>query len=92
MTYAASLVMALSMLLLFVKFIRIPLWLSRLFVQISPLMFGVYIIQEGTGIGRYLFILPERVLAETTSLHPLLVVLLHAGAAFQRASAAPDCL
>ena len=69
-----SLIMAIGALLFFHKFVHVPEAVGRIVSKISPLMFGIYIIHEGTGIGRQLYTIPERWLANHTNLSPLIIV------------------
>ena len=75
--------MAIAMLLFFKKYVHVPTTLERIVTRISPLMFGVYVIHEGTGeIGRLLYTLPEAWLAAHTQLHPMGIVFICAALTF----------
>lgn len=70
-----SVVMAIGALIFFHKYIHVKQVVGRIVCKMAPLMFGVYIIHEGTGIGRQLYTIPERWLALHSNLNPLLIVL-----------------
>lgn len=40
----------------------------------TPLMFGVYMMHEGTEVGRMLYIIPQHYMLSSTSLSPLLII------------------
>lgn len=73
-----SVLMAIALLLFFVKKVKVPDLLAKCIVKIAPLMFGVYIIHEGTGIGRKLFTIPQAWMAGHASLSPLIIVFISA--------------
>lgn len=56
--------MAIAMLALFEKFLKVPAWLGRLCVWISPSMFGVYLLHGPTSFGKYFHRVPLRFLVE----------------------------
>ena len=71
-----SVLMGISMLLLFVNFVKLPKIHALVVAKLAPLMFGVYIIHEGTSLRRQLYIVPERYLSVNTSLQQLIIVIL----------------
>ena len=77
-----SIIMAIVVLLFFVKFVHLPRFISAIVEKIAPLMFGVYILQEGTFIGRDFFIIPETWLAGHTRLNMMFIVFVSAGFTF----------
>ena len=52
--------MAIAMLLLFEKFVRVPRWLGRVCVWAAPSMFAIYLIHNTTSFGRFFFLMPLR--------------------------------
>jgi len=66
--------MAIAVMLAFIKWVRIPHWLCKIVAFISPAMFGVYLLHGATGFGNYLYLIPERWLAESTTLSPVVIV------------------
>jgi len=66
--------MAIAMLLLFSKFVKVPQWLSRIVIRISPLMFGVYIIHDTTTFGRQIYRIPQEWMAANFGWHPLAII------------------
>jgi len=66
--------MAIAMLLLFAKFVKVPQWLSRIVIRIAPLMFGVYIIHDTTTFGRQIYRLPQEWMAANLGWHPLAII------------------
>ena len=69
-----SIVIAVALLLLFVKFVHIPAWLSRVTSAIAPLMFGVYVIHEGTFVGRKLFVIVQEKILTFVNMHEFLPI------------------
>ena len=68
-----SVLMAIAAFLFFYKYVRLPEWVNAIARKISPLMFGVYLMHEATGVGRMLYILPQR-WASSLQLHPVLII------------------
>ena len=69
-----SMVMGIAVVLFFVKYVRIRPAVSKIVERIAPLMFGVYIIHEGTGIGRCLYRIPQSWLIAHTDMNPVAIV------------------
>lgn len=67
-------VMAVAVLLLFAKFVRINGWLAHVVGTVAPLMFGVYVIHSGMDIGWNLLFLPEAWMVEHSALKPVAIV------------------
>ena len=76
-----TVIMAFSLLLLFVYYIRLPKWCGRWAAKISPLMFGVYLCHATTSFGGQFYRL-EGWLIDRFALHGFFAVLLTAGAVF----------
>lgn len=70
--------MAIAMLLLFEKFIRVPQWLGRVCVWAAPSMFGVYLLHEVSSYGKLFHRVPAQYLTDHFALPPALVVFLSA--------------
>lgn len=65
--------MAIAMFLLFHNFLKIPKIVGAMAQKMAPLMFGVYIIHEATGIGRMIYKLPQQ-WAANSNVHPILII------------------
>lgn len=84
-SYAAPHVVAMSiiMFLLFKDRYSIPCWLQRVSELCAPSMFGVYLCHTScTSFGRFLFIIPQRWLRDTYSLHPFVIIVCSAAVCF----------
>lgn len=74
--------MVLAMLLVFVRYVRVPDGLGKLVCMISPSMFAVYLIHDVTSFGRLLYRIPQHWLLDHTAIHPIFIVLLTAMTTF----------
>lgn len=74
--------MALAMLLVFVKFVRVSESIGRFVGWISPSMFAVYLIHNVASFGPSLYQVPQRWLLDHTAIHPILIVFLTAMTTF----------
>lgn len=74
--------MAVAMLILFAKFIKIPKSIGVIVNFLAPSMFGIYLCHDATLYGPLLYRLPEEWLLQHTGLHPAGVVALAACVAF----------
>lgn len=70
--------MAIAMLLLFEKFVRIPRWLGRVCVWAAPSMFGVYLLHEVSSYGKLFHRAPAQYLIDHFALPPTLIIFLSA--------------
>lgn len=70
--------MALTVLYLFVHYVKIPNKLSKIVTVCSPAMFGIYLLHEVTSFGRKLYTIPEQWLSSYTNIHPCFIVLISA--------------
>lgn len=66
-TYLAPYViaMAIAVLIVFERYVRIPSWLGRLGVLAAPSMFGVYLLHETTSFGREFFRRPYGIFVDS---------------------------
>lgn len=53
-----TIVMAIAMLLLFEKYVRVPNWLEKVCVWAAPSMFGVYLLHDVTSFGKMFYRAP----------------------------------
>lgn len=74
--------MAIAMLLLFEKFVRVPQWLGRVCVWAAPSMFGVYLLHEVSSYGKLFHRVPGQYLTDHFALPPALVIFLSAAVCF----------
>lgn len=76
-----TVLMAFSLLLLFVCHVRLPDWIGRLAIKISPLLFGVYLCHAATSFGARFYDF-EGWLVDSLHLHGFFAVLLTAAFVF----------
>ncbi len=77
-TYDAPFVwiMAIAMLLIFVKYVRMPEWLNKVAAFVGPSTFGMYLLHDTTSFGRLIYQIPEQYLETNTTLHPTLIIII----------------
>ena len=76
-----TIAMAIAMLVLFEKFIKVPAWLGRLCVWMAPSMFGVYLLHGPTSFGKLFHCVPLQFLVER-GFSPELAIVIAAVACF----------
>lgn len=71
-------IMAISMLLIFVWYVKLPAWIARVCAFCAPSMFSVYLIHEANPWGHDMIMRIEQWLSSVPHMHPSGVVLLAA--------------
>lgn len=68
-------IMALTVLVFFVKFVKVPIAIGHIFSFLAPSIFGVYLFHEVTGFGHDLILGSQRRMASMGDIHPLFGIL-----------------
>ena len=67
-------ILAVVVLVYFARFVQVWKGCEKLILFLSPSMFGIYLLHNGTSFGDLIFVLPERYLAENYGWHPLAII------------------
>lgn len=62
--------------------VRLPTWMTRFVMIISPSMFGVYLMHDTTSFGRRIYTTIEKMLDSATEFHPVVIILISAVVCF----------
>lgn len=71
-----TLAVSIAMVVIFVKYVKIPGWIGNAACFISPSLFGIYLLHHVTSFGSKIYRVPETILASSTDCHPFFVILI----------------